>query len=54
MNKVQVVQAVSAAGFYCRLCDRNFRDNLAYLEHINSPERTLIFVCADWYRGYVY
>ena len=26
-------------GFFCDVCNRVFKDSLAYLDHINSPQR---------------
>ncbi|KNE68952.1 hypothetical protein AMAG_13826 [Allomyces macrogynus ATCC 38327] len=42
VGKTQMVQAGSAAGgvqagFYCSLCDRLCKDNVAFLDHLNSP-----------------
>ena len=39
MINVQVkVQAVDESGFHCRACGVNFKDNLSYIDHLNSPE----------------
>ncbi|KAI8906800.1 hypothetical protein EDD86DRAFT_56230 [Gorgonomyces haynaldii] len=38
VNTVQKVQAVDESGFHCRACGENFKDNLNYLDHLNSRE----------------
>jgi len=30
-----------SAGFYCEACDLTFKDNLSFLDHMNSSQRTL-------------
>lgn len=40
VNKTQLVISSKQPGFYCEVCDKTFKDNNAFLEHINSKDRT--------------
>jgi U4/U6.U5 tri-snRNP component SNU23 len=48
INRVQVVQSTTLAskqaGFYCEACNQVFKDNQAFLEHVNSRMRKLLGV----------
>ena len=39
INKSVLISAAaeSTLGFHCHACDMNYKDNLSYLEHLNSP-----------------
>lgn len=45
VNKVSLVPATAStgkrgkgAGFYCEACNLTFKDNIQYIDHINSPQ----------------
>lgn len=46
INRVQVVQSTTLAskqaGFYCEACNLVFKDNQAFLEHVNSRMRKIL------------
>lgn len=46
LNKTYVLTAADeelGVGFYCRDCNLSYKDNLGYLDHINSPQRNVLF-----------
>jgi U4/U6.U5 tri-snRNP component SNU23 len=43
INKTYILTAADeelGVGFYCRDCNLSYKDNMGYLDHINSPQRT--------------
>lgn len=38
VNTSKTVVSVDESGFSCRICSLNFKDNLTYLDHLNSKE----------------
>lgn len=42
VNKIQIISAsnLKQAGFHCELCDFSAKDNLTFLDHMNSIRRT--------------